>query len=436
MIVGAPLRRYNLGMSRRIAILALLLVAGCGPERTPSPLDDTPPTSPAVVPPGLTGSTVPAVPPRRADARQNFAPVGVERVQTPADTSAVREVATMRTLLRQGRVREAESVLRASTSQDPIVEYYRGVFDAELGRRREALAHFDAAVAANPDLDRYAGCFRDGYALFDTFQEGKPEFLDVLVSRCLLVGGEVEIARDKLRFVTQRRGDYPDAWMLLGAAELILNHPDAAEAALARTLPTMKPDVYYWMGLAATAQKKFDPALAAFRQAEARGFAPAFRLYEKMGDVEFSRQNYVDAAQAYEKALAACTDVPGCPMVDLTVRPMWLNLEVLNTPEKGLELALRTLQKNRDSAMAENLVGWAYLKLQNLPEAEKHLARGLTLDARLAALHLNMGTLAWLKQDIPAAKRSFLRASQLDVNGGVGARARQYLAALQTSPSP
>lgn len=383
------------------------------------------------VPLGLRSGTPSSPAPRTApqDPRAEFTPVTVTRVPTPASWSTETTIVTMRRYLVVGKVREAENILRGSTAQDAVSAYYRGVFDAELGRRVNATAHLKAALA-DSRVAPYAQGILDVYPFFDTFSDGKPEFLDVLVSRAFLANGEVEIARDKLSYVTTSYAGYPDAWMLLGASELLLNHPDRAEEALRRTIPTSKHDVYYWLGLAAAAQGKHNEAIAFFRQALEKGTTPAFSVREKLADSQFARGEMSAAAESYELALQECSKAGRCPVTELSVRPIWINLEFLKQPERGLVLAERALAAEPTNAMASNLVAWSLIRLMRFDEAETHLANALRLDPTLAPAHLNAGTLAWLQNDFVKARASFVRASQLDAAGAVGAQARKNILTL------
>ncbi len=393
-------------------------------------------SDPSALPPEIAPvSPVPPAPRTQADdPAAAFSPVTVVRVQPPSSWSTNPKVLHMRTLLDVSRILEAETTLRASTTSDAITEYYAGVFDAWRGRREGATLHLRAALR-DAKVAPYAQGLLDVYPFFDTFSDGQASFLDALVSRALLANGEVEIARDKLRFVTSTNAGYSDAWMLLGACELLLNHPDSAEEALRRTLPTSKADVYEWLGLSSAAQGHYTDAIAFFRQALTRGATPAWRLQERIAESQLASGDATTAAATYEQAVGRCAEDARCPLVDLTVRPVWINLEFLKAPERGLALAQRTLLRQPKSAMAENLVAWSLIRLHRLDEAEQHIEAALRLDSSLAAAHLNAGTIAWMQNDLVAATSSFARAAQLDPTGPVGAQARKNITTISSTPS-
>lgn len=381
--------------------------------------------APTPVPPS---SVVPKTTSTQSSA--GFSPVAVARIETPAAWSNDPAIASMRRSIVTGRIVDAEQGLSRSTATDPITLYYRGVFAAWQGKRAEAVAALTSA-RADARVAPYADTMLEVYPLFDTFQDGPSTLLDTLISRALLQNGEVEIARDKLQFVVSQDAEYGDAHMLLGAAELLLNHADRAELSLRKTIPTSKPDAYYWLGLATSAQKKYAEASAFFRSAIDRGIEPESRAREKLAENQFLNGDVEASAASYELALASCAEESGCPRTEMTVRPVWIYLEFLKEPLKGLSLARRALAAEPENAMAANLVAWSLIRLQRYDEARTYVTQALALDATLPAAHLNSGTLAWLNGDLVSAKRSFLRASQLDSTGSVGRQALRNLEAIE-----
>jgi len=326
---------------------------------------------------------------------------------------------------------EAYDELKAANQEDPIVVYYMGLLSAYWGNRTEAEELLGRVVDMTSDerIISNAQEIIKTYQLFDTYQDGKSEFLDTLISKNFLEAGEIEIAIDKLKFVTENYVDYTDAWILLGSAYMVYGNYEKGIDTLTQVLPSQKPEVYYWLGLAYLYEEIHNKALAAMKQALNKNYQPLYKVHEKMGDIFLSLEDYAASAEAYEKALYL---PEATKYIDLYVRPVWIYIDLLEEPQKALELSQKALENNPNSAMAHNLLGWSYLAMGQENSAKELLLKAKEMDPSVAAIHLNLGNYYREVEEYKLAKESYLQAVQLDPDGAVGKRARsEYAVALR-----
>jgi tetratricopeptide (TPR) repeat protein len=95
--------------------------------------------------------------------------------------------------------------------------------------------------------------------------------------------------------------------------------------------------------------------------------------------------------------------------------------------EEGVAAALRAVELDPESAMAHDVLGWAYHLTGHWGEARTHLQRALALDLDLARAHYHLGALYAARGDVEAAQREYQRAIDLDTEGSFRQRAERAL---------
>jgi len=94
-------------------------------------------------------------------------------------------------------------------------------------------------------------------------------------------------------------------------------------------------------------------------------------------------------------------------------------------------MANQAVLKHPDSAMAYNLLGWSYVVLGNYEQGKIALDRALSLDATLAAVHLNMGNYYRAQNNLVQAKSSYEQAILYDKSGSIARAARNLLKSIE-----
>ncbi len=107
------------------------------------------------------------------------------------------------------------------------------------------------------------------------------------------------------------------------------------------------------------------------------------------------------------------------------------HLDLLYNLEKGLEAARKVVELAPQSAVAHDLLGWAYYLTIRWPEAERELEKSLELNPDLARAHYHLGVLYASRGQTKRARREYRRAFDLDPEGFYRARAEEAMRELE-----
>jgi tetratricopeptide (TPR) repeat protein len=100
---------------------------------------------------------------------------------------------------------------------------------------------------------------------------------------------------------------------------------------------------------------------------------------------------------------------------------------VYKVKEEGVAAALRAVELDPESAVAHDVLGWAYHLTGRWRQANTHLQRALALEPDLARAHYHLGALYATGGDVQAAQREYQRAIDLDSEGFYRQRAERAL---------
>jgi tetratricopeptide (TPR) repeat protein len=447
-------------MNKKILLLAGIVLLGVGgyglyawnqpdvvPE-TPSnwvvdqrALDELPnvaPQSTATVVPTPTGTTRPVTSPSVRPSSV-ITPRAPEKIVVPAETSTPGMTSTDPNIrlgkgyLSQGKYAEARDAFNQANQSDATTIYYQGLITSYFGDKT-ASVQFLNTLKGLPNVDaklaQNAQKVLDAYALFDTYQDGKPEFLAALIAKQFLSFGELDLAIGKLEYVLNKTPDYTDVSTLLGSAYLIKGNYEKAITIFTNSLPNERPEVYYWLGIAHFYQQNYSKAIAAFQLSLDKGYRPQFKPHEKIADAYVYLNNFTQAVEEYKSAINTSD---GQDYIDLYVRPVWLYIDKLKMTEEALTIATQAVGRFPRSAMAYNLLGWSQLGLGQYEQAKVSLDKAVELDPTLAATYLNLGNYYRAQNNPAQAIATYQKAVQYDKQGSI-ARAAQNL--IKSIPVP
>lgn len=367
------------------------------------------------------------------------APKPPEKIVVPAETSVPGASSTDpnirlgKSLLTQGKYAEAREAFNQASSSDSTAIYYQAMMASYFGDRTASVASLNV-LKGLPNVDaKIQGNGQkllDAYALFDTYQDGKQEFLAALIAKQLLSFGEVDLAIGKLEYVLNKVPDYTDVSTLLGSAYLIKGNYEKAITIFTNSLPNDRPEVYYWLGIAHFYQQNYSKAVGAFQLSLDKGYRPQFKPHEKIADAYVYMTNYTQAVEEYKSAINTSD---GQDYIDLYVRPVWLYIDKLRMPEEALTLATQAVARFPRSAMAFNLLGWSQLGLGQFDQAKQSLDKSVSFDPSLAATYLNLGNYFRSQNNPAEAIAAYQKAIQSDRQGSI-AKAAQNL--IKSIPVP
>lgn len=402
-------------------------------------LDELPEVTPSPVVSATPGTTTPAASPTPTSIKKLPEKILIPaQSATPANISSDPFIQQGRQLLTQGKYAEARDAFNQA-APSATATYYQGLIASYFGERApsvDALTALKTMPDADAKLLENGQKILDSYTLFDTYQDGRQEFLAALISKQLLSIGEVDLAIGKLEYILNKVPDYTDVSTLLGSAYLVKGNYERAITVLTDSLPNDRPEVYYWLGIAHLYQESYNKAIGAFQLALNKGYQPAFKPHEKIADTYLSLNNFVQAAAAYESALQTAD---GQDYIDLYVRPVWVYIDKLRQPSDALRLANQAVLRFPRSAMAHNLLGWSQVASGNYADAKVALDKAVALDPTLAAIYLNLGSYYRAQNDLAGAINAYQSAVQYDKQGSIANAARNILKSLETlqpTPSP
>lgn len=315
---------------------------------------------------------------------------------------------------------KARDILETLDNQNEKVRYYNAITLILFKQFDEAKAIFNDILknkSADKTIAESSKKFIEKYNTFETFKEGSPLFLQTLLAKALTENDQYEAAIPLLYDVINQKGNYRDAWIVLGYAYLNTNKPTDAIDALsqAETLSPEKPETLFFLGLSYFANNNIDKAIYYIDQADQKGFQPKELVEVKLGDLYLLQQQYKKSAEKYDKILSVNTS-----NLDIFSKDIWLYIEKLNNPQRALELAQKALTVHPDSAMSANLVGWSYIALQDYDNAKEFLKKSLEIDPEFATAYLNIGLLYEKQKSDDLAKKYYKKAYNLAKGNPVG----------------
>lgn len=338
-------------------------------------------------------------------------------------------------LIDRGQFEEAHNQLERTASDDTDLLYLKATLAAYFGETEEAKNLFTQIITRGdrPERSKDAQNFLNSLEEATLALDAPAHYLTTLLGRSLAETDQPALAIPLLYDVLREAPDYRDAWIILGYAYLTQNKFKEAQDALfkAVALDGTKAETRYFLGMAAFGLDDYTSAVTQFTLSIESGFEPLIQAFQKLGDAAVLSREYQTAADAYSKAILLNQED-----LNLFVRPVWLNIDHLNQPQRALELAEQAMTAHPNEAMSHNLMGWALSANGRTGEALKSLNAALTLDPNLAAAHLNLARLYEQTQKRDEALLSYEKARDLDPQGSIGTLAAEHFNRLSQSLTP
>jgi tetratricopeptide (TPR) repeat protein len=284
---------------------------------------------------------------------------------TPDPASAL--WASAMQLHRAGRLPEAEAAYRNFLARSPghaEGHHMLGLVLGGLGRRDEALASIDQALALQPD---------------------NPAALTNRAQTRIALGRLAE-AQSDLELALRLRPDLAQAWNSLGTARQGLGDAAGAEQAYRKAI-ALKPDfadAFYNLGLLQQSAGRNEEAIAAYRKAI--GLRPQFAA---------AHNNLGNALRAANRDDEALTHYEAAMRIDPALGDAFSNYGLLLQSRGQGEAAVAALETavrlRPDSAVAFDNLGIAYHACNRYLDAEAAHRRALGLDPQSVQAFNNLG---------------------------------------------
>lgn len=314
---------------------------------------------------------------------------------------------------------DAKNIFDSITTDEQEVLYYQGMIALYFEEYDKGTKLLNEALKKGTDenITEKAQSFINAINEFNLYQAGEETHLKVLLARSFIQSYHPEIAKELAWSVLQIKRDYRDAWIILGYSYLRLQQFQEAVDALeeAKKQGPHKPKTLFYLGLAYAGNDQIDQAIEALNLALENGYKPEIHVEQKLAELYFQKEEYEKASDAYENILSLnSTDI------DYFIRPVWIYIDVLKTPEKALALAEKARLHHPGNAMAHNLLGWSYVANRDHINGKKYLEKAIQIDGNFAAPHLNLGKMYEQRNDIEKALNHYKKAYDLGKETDIG----------------
>lgn len=325
---------------------------------------------------------------------------------------SVLNIKIVRSLFGQRKILDAQATLEKIIKPTQESVFYQGILAAFLNKQEQAKELLKKAAEIGSDENIKSGSQKilNIYRDFELEKDGKIEHLQTLLAQAFgqinEYGLAIELAFDALK----TKNDYRDAWIVLGHAflneEKFFDAQDALTKAI--NLDSAHPSAFFFRGITEKNLKKLDEAISDLQQALKLGFKPQITVKFELAENLFELKRFSEAFSLYR-------DVVMTDPSDITrfIRPIALAINHLNQPQQALELAEKAFSSHPDSAMAYNLLGWAYIAKKDFAKARQNLEKALQLDPNLAAAHLNLGQLEQTQNNASAAFKHYEKTIEI-----------------------
>lgn len=303
--------------------------------------------------------------------------------------------------------------------------FYLGVMAAYFEDYENAKGYFEEAKKAGfADKSRL---FLDAFAEYELFPESSPLHLRLLIANVFSDLRFFELSIHSTKRILKERGDYRDAWLILGHSYLSLERYDLAINVLTKALefdPT-KAETSFFLGLAEMEMGMYDNAITHLSLARENGYIPQSKVTEYIAEAFLKGGFYESARKEYEKLV----EVRGVT-VEQYAHPIRISLEYLRDAESAYVLAQKAVTDHPTSLEAKELLAWSLLELGRYGEARGILEDVLSQDPNLASAHVYLGKVAEKEEKHEEALELYKKAYELSPHTSVGTEAAQRYNAI------
>lgn len=322
------------------------------------------------------------------NARRNF-----EAVLLQNPKNQLLRMKLIKSLLGLRKILEANIELekiQLVTQESLAYQGYIAAFFNDQARAKEILTRV-LTEGSNETLKANAQKILDNLRDFELARDAKIEFLQALLAQTFNQVGEYGLAIEMAFDALKSEHNYRDVWIVLGHSFLSDHKWLEAEDALTESikLDARHPSAYFFRALTRQKQKRLPESISDFQKALEFGYKPRILAEQFLADSFFELKDFERAYPLYKNTVLADPS-----SLQNFIRPMALAINHIKKPLEALDLAKKALETHPNTAMAENLFGWALSGTGDYASAKEHLKTALILDPKLDAAYLNLGQLA------------------------------------------
>jgi len=322
------------------------------------------------------------------------------------------------------KLKDAKDIFMQNQDTDPVANYYLGLISSfehdlnsvrayfnritELGGEEKIVIKSKEILKAFDEYNLYSGSTED--------------HLEVLLGRAYLNLGFTNLGIVKLKDAVKINPEYKDAYVLLGAAYMMLKDYGEAINYLTKALPTDRSEPNYYLGLAYFNQGKYQESILSFREAAELGYYPEIDLRKKLGEALLAVGKNSEAVKEFDRVIEIN------PLdASLYYQPIWVNLKLIKDVKKALYYAELSLSNNPKLALPHDYIGWVYLEASQYDMAKKYLDAALSIDPNLASAHFHIARYYENFSDLLNAEQHYQKVVEIDPYSEYGKDAEKEL---------
>jgi len=334
------------------------------------------------------------------------------------------EVRTAEILFRRLQLKEAQEIFVKYQDTDPVSNFYLGLIASFENDFQSSKAYFKRVQLLGGDviLQRNSKEIIKAFDEFYLYPGSTDDHLAVLLGRAYINIDQVSLGIVKLKQSLKINPYYKDAYVIIGAAYMMLEEYDQAINYLVQSLPTDRPEPNYYLGLARFNKSQYVEAITAFQEASDLGYHPELDLRVKLGESLMAVGKYEESLIEFDRSLDINPLDP-----ELYYNPIWIYTNVLNDSEKALYYAELALSNNPQKSLPHVFLGWVYLSAAQYDEAKKYLDAAINLDPDSEAAYLYLGKYYESFADFDNAIAAFTQSYNLDSDSKYGKEAKKEL---------
>jgi len=302
------------------------------------------------------------------------------------------------------RLKEAKQAFILAQDTDPVANYFLALLSAyemDFVSVKAFVSRVETLKGSHELIIKTKEILK-AFDEWNLYPGSTNDHLATLIGRMFLNVGEVKIGIIKLKESIKVNPNYKDAYVVLGAALMMVPDYVEAEKYLTDAMPTDRSEPNFYLGLARFNQGKYKESILAFQEASKLGYNPESDLRTKLGEA------YMATAD-YEKAIMEFNRVLEINPLDVAVyfKPIYINLKFLNNIEKALSYAELCLKNNPNSALSQHYIGYVYYEGGSYDLAKKYFSAALAIDPELLETHYHIGLYYESIGDFENASSSF-----------------------------
>lgn len=274
-------------------------------------------------------------------------------------------------LLLSGKAKEAKTLLSLLKNTNDSLFYEMIISATEYDNQKTK--EIAEKIITSGTLEKYkksAQIFLDIYTTYESFRDGSPDYLTLMIGNALKTLQFHELTIQYLKPLLEKNPNYRDAWIVVGNSYLELRQYEIAEKMLEKavSLDPAHPISPYLLGITLYEEGQTEDAIAQLLTAVKNGYTPREQAEKLIGDMYFGMDNFENALEHYQYILEQ-----GSPTIEDYSKAIFIALQKLKVPSLGRSFAENAIIDFANNPKAMALKGIVLLESENKESAKTYI---------------------------------------------------------------